>query len=101
MVNGRVDKLAQKDFIKNISGEGKKLRTYRLFKTEPGLEDYTKLSRQDRRLIVELRCGVLPLRIETGRWQRRLLFFEFDLNFMTLCHQDEGGEGVEWHSISS
>ena len=47
-----------------------KLRTYITFKTEYNTEDYVKayLSKQERSFLAQLRCGVLPLRIETGRF---------------------------------
>ena len=47
-----------------------KLRTYRTFKSEFGLETYVQcdLSRSERSLIAQLRCGILPLAIETGRY---------------------------------
>ena len=48
-----------------------KLRTYILFKEIYKAETYTKLflSRRQRSLIAKLRAGILPLRIETGRYQ--------------------------------
>ena len=47
-----------------------KLRTYITFKTEYNTEDYVKayLPKQERSFLAQLRCGVLPLRIETGRF---------------------------------
>ena len=86
MVDTKVDKLRKDEFVANIAGERNKLRTYRLFKTEPGLEDYTRiLCRKNRRLIVELRCGVLPLRIETERWKHKDLRLPAHLRFCQLC----------------
>ena len=48
-----------------------KLRTYVLFKEEYVTEDFVKYcySRSRRSLIAQLRCGVLPLHIETGRFR--------------------------------
>ena len=49
--------------------QSNKLRTYRLFKAEYGAEHYNVesiLSRNNR----NARCGVAPLRIETGRFER-------------------------------
>ena len=45
-----------------------KLRTYKMFKTLFIAEDYLKLNtnRQQRSLMAQLRCGILPIRIETG-----------------------------------
>ena len=47
-----------------------KLRTYRLCKNNWGGENYlkTNLTRQQRSLFCQLRCGILPLHIETGRY---------------------------------
>jgi len=56
-------------FQKALSQDGTKLRTYKLFKLSIGLEPYTRLPPADRRLIAQLRCGMAPLAIETGRWQ--------------------------------
>ncbi len=48
-----------------------KLRTYRTFKSELKQEKYLKmnLSRTERSYLAQLRCGVLPIRIETGRFK--------------------------------
>ncbi len=47
-----------------------KLRTYITIKSEPLCEEYVKtnLSRQERALLSQFRCGILPLRVETGRY---------------------------------
>ena len=47
-----------------------KLRTYRQFKTSYETETYVKLNllRNERSVLAQFRCGVLPLRIETGRF---------------------------------
>lgn len=52
---------------------GNKLRTYKLFKNSYETEDYVKnhlLSRTRRSSLAKFRCGVAPLRIETGRYER-------------------------------
>ena len=48
-----------------------KLRTYVLFKHEYKTEEYLKmyLPRSHRSLLAQLRSGILPLRIESGRFQ--------------------------------
>lgn len=48
-----------------------KLRTYRLFKNQYKLEDYVSmdLTKPIRSAMAMFRCGVLPLRIETGRYK--------------------------------
>lgn len=51
---------------------GNKLRTYRTFKSDLGVEQYMLLnvSKLQRRSLTKLRLGVLPLAIETGRHTR-------------------------------
>ena len=51
---------------------GNKLRTYISFKSRLVTEDYVKLNipRHERRILSMLRCGTLPLHVETGRWCR-------------------------------
>ena len=50
-----------------------KLRSYITFKSEFKTENYLliNLSRKERNLMAQLRCGILPLRIETGRYTRK------------------------------
>jgi hypothetical protein len=59
------------------TGNGRnKLRTYRLFKTVFKTESYVKskyMSRGLRSCLAKFRCGVAPLRIETGRYERNRL----------------------------
>ena len=47
-----------------------KLRAYRLFKSTFQCETYLLLNlpKNERSLLAQLRCGILPLRIETGRY---------------------------------
>jgi hypothetical protein len=49
---------------------GNKLRTYRLFKTNLNVENYTMLTipKYKRKYFAMLRAGSLPLRVETGRY---------------------------------
>ena len=50
---------------------GNKLRTYELFKSEFKVEDYCKmlLPLKHRSAFAKFRCGVAPIRIETGRYE--------------------------------
>ena len=52
-------------------GQGmNKLRFYRLFKQTYGAEGYVKaLPFTERRSLAKIRCGVAPIRIETGRYE--------------------------------
>ena len=47
-----------------------KLRSYILFKMDFSCESYLQLNlkKNERALLAQLRCGILPLRIETGRY---------------------------------
>ena len=47
-----------------------KLRTYMKFKTSYQTENYVKINmqRNERSILAQFRCGILPLRIETGRF---------------------------------
>lgn len=77
--------------------QANKLRTYRKFKSEYGTEHYVKsvMSRSNRSAIAKFRCGVAPIRIETGRFERlpvdqRLCFqcsecIEDELHVLTEC----------------
>ena len=75
-----------------------KLRYYRSFKNEFCQEQYTvlNLKRNERSLLSQLRCGILPIRIETGRYtgenpeQRVCLFcdsgeVESEIHFLLKC----------------
>jgi hypothetical protein len=57
----------------SISGRGgNKLRTYKLFKSRFETEKHCKipLPSKHRRSIAKFRCGVAPLRIQTGRFEK-------------------------------
>jgi len=60
-----------------------KLRSYRLFKSLYQAEPYVMsfMSRSKRSVISQLRCGILPLHIETGRWANR----EYEQRICKLC----------------
>ena len=75
-----------------------KLRTYKLFKDSFTTEYYIKLNlrKNERSLLAQLRCGILPLRIETGRYigekiNDRLCLFcdssqiESETHFVVTC----------------
>ena len=75
-----------------------KLRTYCLLNENFGTENYVKLnmSRSQRSLIAQIRCGILPLHIETGRFRGidakyRICHFcddvEDELHFLFSCKQ--------------
>ena len=60
----------------HTSGRGNnKLRTYALFKTDFEAEKYCQklLPHRHRAAFAKFRCGVAPLRIETGRFENKPL----------------------------
>ena len=60
--------------VTSITGNGRnKLRTYKLFKSEYGVENYCKVlvPFNDRSAFAKFRCGVAPIRLETGRNENR------------------------------
>jgi hypothetical protein len=63
---------------------GNKLRTYRQFKVNLEKEEYLDINipRYQRMSYTKLRCGVLPLAIETGRYTRTPL----EQRLCTLCN---------------
>ena len=64
-----------------------KLRNYTKFKQELYVEDYVKVNicRMQRSLIAQLRMGILPLNIETGRYFRKPL----NERLCLLCDQNQ------------
>ena len=63
-----------------------KLRTYSLFKNEIKTEDYilSNISKFKRSLLCQLRIGILPLEIETGRYTRK----KVEDRICKLCKSD-------------
>ena len=72
-----------------------KLRTYKQLKTNFGSEAYLKLNlhKNERSLLSQLRCGILPLRLETGRYSNERV----DERLCKLC--DSGSVETEIHFI--
>ena len=80
-----------------------KLRTYVKFKYEYGVEPYVSdlLSKGQRSILAQFRCGILPLKIETGRYvgieiaKRKCELCDFgeledELHFLVQCpHYDD------------
>ena len=63
-----------------------KLHIYKEFKTNYGLENYIafNLSHQERSYLVQYRCGILPLRVETGRFRNE----PFNKRKWEFCDQE-------------
>ncbi len=64
-----------------------KLRTYVTFKQEYGNECYVKIvtNRQHRAALSQFRCGVLPLKVETNKFQD--IPIEYRLCFFAVLQQ--------------
>ena len=97
--------LDQNQFVRDLNGDrrninGKKLQTYRLYKTSIQTEHYVscQLPRTTRRTLALFRSGALPLAVETVRYSRpqislneRLCKFcntnsvENEIHFLMLC----------------
>lgn len=79
------------------NGCGNKLRTYRTFKNEFLEEPYLnmRLTLGQRRSLASLRCGVAPLRIETGRYSQ----LPVDERLCEIC--DVGSVETEKHFLMS
>ena len=68
LVKSNINKLYQINWLNDVNMKPK-LRTYKLFKEKAEIEPYIacNLPRYQRSLLAQLRFGILPLRIETGR----------------------------------
>jgi len=68
-VKDRLNDLMLRNWKGEVSSKAK-LRTYVILKDNVDVEHYVKYcyNRQNRSLMAQLRCGILPLRIETGRF---------------------------------
>ena len=74
------------DWQRNVNAKPK-LRTYCKIKKNLGTEHYVKLNleRNQRSILAQLRCGILPLNIETGRFTNTKL----EDRKCTLCNSQE------------
>jgi hypothetical protein len=64
-----------------------KLRTYKLFKTNFKTEQYIvlNLEKNERSMLAQFRCGILPLRVETGRF----IGENVNQRICTFCDQEQ------------
>ena len=99
------------DFLEHVP----KLRTYRTFKTVFETEEYVKLNlcKSERSHLAQFRCGILPLRIETGRYsgekvEERVCDFctsnatEYEKHFLLNCsHYTDIRAEVSLHRYNS
>ena len=75
-----------------IRGEGRnKLRTYCKFKREWVTDGYMRsvTTRSHRSALAKFRCGVAPLRLETGRYERGRLPVEERICLLCNCNEIE------------
>ena len=104
LIEERMFESFKEDWVNKVSSDqgarpsqANRFRTYNKFKFDYGAEYYVKsvLSRNNRSAIAKFRCGVTPLRIETGRFERlpmdqRLCFHcnglvEDELHAIVVC----------------
>ena len=81
------------------SGNGRnKLRTYKLFKAEYKVEEYCKifLPIGHRSVFAKFRCGVAPIRIQTGRFEN----LEVNQRLCPFCNSVEDESHVILHCDS-
>lgn len=71
LVRQKISDLVKTEWLESVQAKPK-LRTYKLFKTNCDVENYITacLPRRERSLLAQFRLGILPLRIETGRWRK-------------------------------
>ena len=86
----------QQESLKAECSEKPKLRTFIQFKDYHGMPPHIgkPLSFTERRAISKLRLGVLPLRIESGRYLRPYL-----PEHECLCYCDSGSVETEYHAL--
>jgi len=75
----------QQDWLNDVNAKPK-LRTYKLYKTELAVENYVSmnLNRQERSVVAQFRSGILPLRVETGRFRGEAV----EERLCTFCKQN-------------
>jgi hypothetical protein len=91
--------LFERDYRQNVEKKPK-LRTFKTFKQDCKPTDYVKccMNRQDRSMLARFRCGILQLKIETGRFNQtkledRLCEFchlneiETEFHFLCICNK--------------
>ena len=97
MVKSQLFKLNQDTWKIDLINKPK-LRNYTRYKTEYGTENYVKYvnHKLDRSIIAKLRCGILKLKVETGRFTNMPLadricdlcdtgFVEDEIHFVCVC----------------
>ena len=97
LFNDKCFKLTQENWLEQVNSKPK-LRTYKCFKSRVETEDYVKcfMSRAKRSLFAQIRFGILPLEIETGRYYRKaenerlcklcnMRVVENEIHFVMLC----------------
>ena len=77
MVKRRLMNIRERQWTESVL-QSAKLRTYRIFKSSIGKEDYLDrfLSIQQRSALARFRCGSFPLAVELGRYRRPVIPLE-------------------------
>lgn len=86
LARGKLQELQSEQWRKEIENKPK-LRTYKIFKQEFGKENFLglNLERSERSFLAKFRCGILPLRIESGRYKGE----EVEQRLCQVCQNDE------------
>ncbi len=86
LCNEKLNDIFEKDCMRNVETKPK-LRTFKLFKTDCKTSDYVKgcLNKCQRSLLAKFRCGILQLKIETGRFEN----IELEQRLCIFCERNE------------
>ena len=86
IVKEKLYKLMQKEWVHEVKNKPK-LRTYVMFKDNLDTEDYVKynFSRHSRSVLAQFRLGILPIRVETGRFRN----LELKDRICELCNNQQ------------
>ena len=92
-VEERLLNLHQSNWSNKIQSVSK-LRTYKQLKTDFGTEKYlfARLSKTEKSHLAQFRCGILPLRLETGRY----VCLSVNERICTLCNVNETEDEVHF-----
>ena len=110
MFHKQLQRISKEEWKINVENKPK-LRTYKLIKDIPDCEPYVKgnLSFSERSFIAQLRLGILPLNIETGRFVNKPLqerkccncqVLEDESHFLFYCQLYNNERRSLYHKIS-
>ena len=85
IVQEKLNNMYESELLSAIGGKPK-LQTYKHLKDNIGVENYLKanVAKHKRSLICQLRLGILPLALETGRYQKNMIKKVIAFGFLPL-----------------